>query len=115
MQCGVRMAATGRLGEVGISVPIFCWCASGEREGASVCTADSPPLHPRTHLITHPSTSKHAHSRLTVASDFLTRSRGKSDRCACNPKDCSAVTGMHLLEGMNWIVDDIASRIYLMD
>lgn len=30
-------------------------------------------------------------------------------------QDCSAVTGLHLLEGMNWIVDDIASRIYLMD
>lgn len=28
---------------------------------------------------------------------------------------CSAVTGANLLEGMDWIVDDIASRIYLMD
>eukprot|EP00040_Diaphanoeca_grandis_P018084 m.95061 g.95061 ORF g.95061 m.95061 type:complete len:185 (-) comp26783_c0_seq2:29-583(-) len=28
---------------------------------------------------------------------------------------CSAVTGANLLEGMDWIVDDIASRIYLME
>lgn len=108
------MAATGRLGEVGISVPVFAGVHQG-RGRVPVCALPTPLLPPRSHLITHPSTSKHAHSRLTVASDFLTRSRGESDRCACNPKDCSAVTGMHLLEGMNWIVDDIASRIYLMD
>lgn len=28
---------------------------------------------------------------------------------------CSAVTGENLLEGMDWVVDDIASRIYLND
>ena len=28
---------------------------------------------------------------------------------------CSAVTGERLLEGMDWIVDDIASRIYMMN
>ncbi|PRP78547.1 ADP-ribosylation factor-like protein 2-like isoform 1 [Planoprotostelium fungivorum] len=28
---------------------------------------------------------------------------------------CSAVTGKGLLEGINWMVDDIASRIYLLD
>ncbi|KAI8913438.1 ADP-ribosylation factor family-domain-containing protein [Gorgonomyces haynaldii] len=28
---------------------------------------------------------------------------------------CSAVSGQNLLQGMNWIVKDIASRIYLMD
>jgi ADP-ribosylation factor-like protein 2 len=28
---------------------------------------------------------------------------------------CSAMTGQNLLEGMNWIVDDIASRIYMLD
>lgn len=27
---------------------------------------------------------------------------------------CSAVTGEYLLEGMDWIVTDISSRIYLM-
>ncbi|XP_074656010.1 ADP-ribosylation factor-like protein 2 [Tubulanus polymorphus] len=29
--------------------------------------------------------------------------------------DCSAVTGEHLLKGIDWIVDDIASRIFTMD
>ena len=28
---------------------------------------------------------------------------------------CSAVTGARLLEGMNWITEDIASRIYTFD
>ena len=28
---------------------------------------------------------------------------------------CSAVTGENLLEGMDWVVDDIASRIYMME
>ena len=28
---------------------------------------------------------------------------------------CSAVTGAHLLEGMDWVTDDIASRIYMME
>jgi ADP-ribosylation factor-like protein 2 len=28
---------------------------------------------------------------------------------------CSAVTGAKLLEGMDWLVSDISSRIYLMD
>lgn len=30
-------------------------------------------------------------------------------------RDCSAVTGEHLLEGMDWIIDDIASRIFTLD
>ncbi|KAK7104668.1 ADP-ribosylation factor-like protein 2 [Littorina saxatilis] len=30
-------------------------------------------------------------------------------------QDCSAVTGDHLLEGIDWIIDDIASRIFTMD
>eukprot|EP00729_Bicosta_minor_P008950 gene8950-16320_t len=28
---------------------------------------------------------------------------------------CSAVTGENLLEGMDWVTEDIASRIYMMD
>ena len=32
-----------------------------------------------------------------------------------NLQGCSAVTGEKLLEGMNWIVEDIASRIYMME
>lgn len=28
---------------------------------------------------------------------------------------CSAVTGENLLEGMNWVVDDVASRIYMLE
>ncbi|KAL3874776.1 hypothetical protein ACJMK2_037746 [Sinanodonta woodiana] len=28
---------------------------------------------------------------------------------------CSAVTGQNLLEGIDWIIDDIASRIFTMD
>ncbi|KAK6181206.1 hypothetical protein SNE40_009115 [Patella caerulea] len=28
---------------------------------------------------------------------------------------CSAVTGEHLLEGIDWTIDDIASRIFTMD
>jgi ADP-ribosylation factor-like protein 2 len=28
---------------------------------------------------------------------------------------CSAVTGEHLLEGIDWVIDDIASRIFTMD
>ncbi|CAO3696894.1 unnamed protein product [Umbelopsis ramanniana] len=28
---------------------------------------------------------------------------------------CSAVTGENLLQGMDWVVEDIASRIYMMD
>lgn len=30
-------------------------------------------------------------------------------------QDCSAVTGDNLLEGIDWIIDDIASRIFTMD
>ena len=30
-------------------------------------------------------------------------------------QDCSAVTGENLLEGIDWVVDDIASRIFTMD
>jgi len=30
-------------------------------------------------------------------------------------QDCSAVTGDNLLSGIDWIVDDIASRIFTMD
>ncbi|XP_076463929.1 ADP-ribosylation factor-like protein 2 [Babylonia areolata] len=30
-------------------------------------------------------------------------------------KDCSAVTGDNLLSGIDWIIDDIASRIFTMD
>ncbi|XP_067681058.1 ADP-ribosylation factor-like protein 2 [Haliotis asinina] len=30
-------------------------------------------------------------------------------------QDCSAVTGEHLLEGIDWVIDDIASRIFTMD
>jgi len=29
--------------------------------------------------------------------------------------DCSAVTGKNLLKGIDWIIDDIASRIFTMD
>lgn len=29
--------------------------------------------------------------------------------------DCSAVTGKNLLKGVDWIIDDIASRIFTMD
>ncbi|XP_061174097.1 ADP-ribosylation factor-like protein 2 [Saccostrea cucullata] len=29
--------------------------------------------------------------------------------------DCSAVTGENLLKGIDWIIDDIASRIFTMD
>ena len=32
----------------------------------------------------------------------------------CKILGCSAITGEGLLDGMNWIVDDIASRIYVM-
>ncbi|KAG0847501.1 hypothetical protein G6F17_012476 [Rhizopus arrhizus] len=28
---------------------------------------------------------------------------------------CSAVTGDNLLKGMNWVVNDVASRIYMLD
>ncbi|KAG1445846.1 hypothetical protein G6F56_009766 [Rhizopus delemar] len=28
---------------------------------------------------------------------------------------CSAVTGNNLLEGMDWVVNDVASRIYMLD
>jgi ADP-ribosylation factor-like protein 2 len=28
---------------------------------------------------------------------------------------CSAVTGENLIEGMDWVVSDIASRIYMLD
>ncbi|CAO3701168.1 unnamed protein product [Rhizopus stolonifer] len=28
---------------------------------------------------------------------------------------CSAVSGNNLLEGMNWVVNDVASRIYMLD
>ena len=28
---------------------------------------------------------------------------------------CSAVTGENLLQGIDWIIDDIASRIFTMD
>ena len=28
---------------------------------------------------------------------------------------CSAITGKGLLEGMDWVVDDIKSRIFMMD
>eukprot|EP00918_Siedleckia_nematoides_P029179 GHVU01062845.1.p1 GENE.GHVU01062845.1~~GHVU01062845.1.p1 ORF type:complete len:185 (+),score=23.48 GHVU01062845.1:270-824(+) len=28
---------------------------------------------------------------------------------------CSAVTGEHLLDGMDWVIDDISSRIFTMD
>ncbi|ELU13019.1 hypothetical protein CAPTEDRAFT_143279, partial [Capitella teleta] len=28
---------------------------------------------------------------------------------------CSAVTGENLLEGIDWVIDDIASRIFTMD
>ena len=28
---------------------------------------------------------------------------------------CSAITGEGLLEGMDWVVNDIKSRIYMMD
>lgn len=28
---------------------------------------------------------------------------------------CSAVTGENLLKGMDWVVNDVASRIYMMD
>ncbi|KAI8373334.1 putative ADP-ribosylation factor-like 2-like protein [Blakeslea trispora] len=28
---------------------------------------------------------------------------------------CSAVTGEHLLKGMDWVVHDVASRIYMLD
>ena len=27
---------------------------------------------------------------------------------------CSGITGLNLIEGINWIVDDIASRIYVL-
>ena len=30
-------------------------------------------------------------------------------------QDCSAVTGQNLLQGIDWIIDDIASRIFTMD
>ena len=30
-------------------------------------------------------------------------------------QDCSAVTGDNLLNGMDWVVNDIASRIFTMD
>lgn len=30
-------------------------------------------------------------------------------------QDCSAVTGANLLQGIDWIIDDIASRIFTMD
>ncbi|KAJ3094858.1 phosphatidylserine decarboxylase 1 [Physocladia obscura] len=30
-------------------------------------------------------------------------------------ESCSAVTGEHLLEGMNWIVGDIADRVFMLD
>ncbi|CAL1527522.1 unnamed protein product [Lymnaea stagnalis] len=30
-------------------------------------------------------------------------------------QDCSAVTGANLLNGMDWVVNDIASRIFTMD
>ena len=30
-------------------------------------------------------------------------------------QDCSAVTGENLLKGVDWIIDDIASRIFTMD
>ena len=30
-------------------------------------------------------------------------------------QDCSAVTGDNLLNGIDWIIDDIASRIFTMD
>jgi len=29
--------------------------------------------------------------------------------------DCSAITGQGLLEGMNWIIEDITSRIFLLE
>lgn len=28
---------------------------------------------------------------------------------------CSAVTGEHLLKGMDWVVNDVASRIYMLE
>ena len=30
-------------------------------------------------------------------------------------QDCSAVTGENLLKGIDWVIDDIASRIFTMD
>jgi len=30
-------------------------------------------------------------------------------------QDCSAVTGENLLVGIDWVIDDIASRIFTMD
>ncbi|CAO3630321.1 unnamed protein product [Cunninghamella blakesleeana] len=30
-------------------------------------------------------------------------------------QSCSAVTGDHLLKGMDWVVKDVASRIYMLD
>ncbi len=30
-------------------------------------------------------------------------------------QDCSAMTGENLLTGIDWIIDDIASRIFTMD
>jgi len=30
-------------------------------------------------------------------------------------QDCSAVTGENLLKGMDWVIDDIAARIFTMD
>ena len=29
--------------------------------------------------------------------------------------DCSAVTGQHLLQGMDWLIDDISKRIFALD
>jgi hypothetical protein len=33
----------------------------------------------------------------------------------CALQGCSAVTGDKLIEGMDWIVDDISSRIYMAE
>jgi hypothetical protein len=80
------------------------------------CTHAHPHIHPHAQSLIHP-THIHTHTQGALSIDDIAEVLELKSITKRHWKivACSAVTGDGLITGVDWVVSDIASRIFMLD